>query len=206
MARSNDRRRVSNDRRHVLIACAVAAALLHGASHAQPATRQPATAELAQTGSPDARRAGAEQRSDDDAEQRLGDGAERRYGDDDAAARRSDADAERRPSEALVTPLLTKSLDGIDGKEVSMSVVEYAPGGASPPHRHNADVFVYVLEGSVVMQVAGDEAVTLKAGQTFHESPADIHAVSRNASSTEPARFLAVLVKEEGAPATLPLE
>lgn len=86
-----------------------------------------------------------------------------------------------------------------------MVLVEYGPGGATPPHRHNADVLVYVLEGTVVMQVAGGEEVTLKAGQTFEESPTDIHTVSRNASSTEPAKFLAVLVKDEGAPATLPV-
>ena len=109
-------------------------------------------------------------------------------------------------ADASVTPVLTKPLAGIDGKEVSMAVVEYGPGGASPPHRHNANVFVYVLEGSVVMQVAGGEEVTLTAGQTFYESPADIHAVSRNASDTEPAKILAILVKEEGAPTTVPAD
>lgn len=104
----------------------------------------------------------------------------------------------------LVTPVLTMPLAGAPGKEVSMSVVEYAPGAASPPHRHNADVFVYVLEGTVIMQVEGGERATLTAGQTFHELPTDIHAVSRNASDTEPAKILAILVKEEGAPATVP--
>jgi len=108
-------------------------------------------------------------------------------------------------AEGHVTPLLTKPLAGVPGKEVSMVLVEYGPGGATPPHRHNADVLVYVLEGTVVMQVAGSEEVTLKAGQTFEESPTDIHTVSRNASSTEPAKILAVLVKDEGAPATLPV-
>lgn len=119
---------------------------------------------------------------------------------DTAAA--SDAAA----SDARVTPLLTEPLVGIPGKEVSISVVEYAPGGASPPHRHNANVFVYVLEGEVEMQVAGGERVTLTEGETFREVPADIHTVSRNASSTRPARFLAILVKDEGAPATEPAD
>jgi len=114
--------------------------------------------------------------------------------------------AQPQASDANVTPLLAKPLVGIEGKEVSMSVVEYAPGGASPPHRHNANVFVYVLEGSVVMQVEGGEEVTLTAGQTFYETPSDIHAVSRNASETEPAKILAFLVKDEGAPATIPAE
>ena len=123
-----------------------------------------------------------------------------------SAHAQAQAQPAERSAEAIVTPLLTKALAGIDGKEVSMAVVEYGPGGASPAHRHNADVFVYVLEGSVVMQVAGGEEVTLTAGQTFYESPDDIHAVSRNASDTEPAKILAVLVKEEGAPTTVPVE
>lgn len=106
---------------------------------------------------------------------------------------------------ATVTQLLTQPLAGVPGKEVSMVSVAYAPGGASPAHRHHADVFVYVLEGAVVMQVDGAEPVTLKAGQTFHESPDDVHRVSRNASDTEPAKLLAVLVKDAGAPATVPV-
>jgi len=116
-------------------------------------------------------------------------------------------DAGHTPSrETTVTPLLTQPLAGIDGKEGSLVLVEYAPGAASPAHRHDADVFVYVLEGRVVMQVAGGEEVTLTAGETFHESPSDVHVVSRNASDTEPARILAFLVKEEDAPATVPVE
>lgn len=115
------------------------------------------------------------------------------------------ADTPPPSADALVTPLLTVPLAGAPGKELSMSVVEYGPGGESPPHRHDADVFVYVLAGAVVMQVEGGQQVTLTAGQTFHETPTDIHAVSRNASSTEPARFLAILVKREGAPATVPV-
>jgi quercetin dioxygenase-like cupin family protein len=103
-----------------------------------------------------------------------------------------------------VTPLVTKDLAGIPGKEGSMLTVEYAPGASSAIHRHNASVFVYVLEGSVVMQVKGGKEVTLGPGQTFYESPADIHTVSKNASATKPAKFLVFMVKEKGTPATVP--
>jgi quercetin dioxygenase-like cupin family protein len=106
--------------------------------------------------------------------------------------------------EAKVTPLMTKELSGIDGKEARMVTVEYAPGGFSAEHRHNAHTFVYVLEGSVVMQVKGGKEVTLGPGQTFYESPEDVHSVSRNASTTKPARFLVFFVKQTGAPATAP--
>jgi quercetin dioxygenase-like cupin family protein len=105
---------------------------------------------------------------------------------------------------AKVTPLLTKPLAGIAGKEGLMVVVEYPPGVASAAHRHNANTFVYVLEGSVVMQVAGGQEMTLTAGQTFYESPSDVHTVSRNASNSKPAKILVLLVKDVGAPATLP--
>jgi quercetin dioxygenase-like cupin family protein len=111
--------------------------------------------------------------------------------------------------EAKVTPLITKDLAGITGKagsaekEGSMVTVEYAPGASSSEHRHNAHTFVYVLEGSVVMQVKGGKEVTLGPGQTFYESPDDIHTVSKNASSTKPAKFLVFFVKDKGAPATV---
>ena len=105
---------------------------------------------------------------------------------------------------AKVTPLLTKPLAGIDGKEGVMLTVEYPPGVASASHRHNANTFVYVLEGSVVMQVKGGQEVTLTAGQTFYESPSDIHSVSRNASDSKPAKILVMFVKDAGAPATAP--
>jgi quercetin dioxygenase-like cupin family protein len=106
--------------------------------------------------------------------------------------------------EAKVTPLLTKNLAGIPGKEGSMLTVEYAPGASSAIHRHNANTFVYVLEGSVVMQVKGGKEVTLGPGQTFYESPEDIHTVSKNASATKPAKFLVFFVKEKDAPGTVP--
>ena len=106
--------------------------------------------------------------------------------------------------DAKVTPLMSKDLAGIAGKEGSMNVVEYPPGGSSAEHRHNAHTFVYVLEGSVVMQVKGGKEVTLGPGQTFYESPDDIHTVSKNASKTAPAKFLVFFVKDKGTPATVP--
>jgi len=106
-----------------------------------------------------------------------------------------------------VTPLLSRDLTGIGGKEGAMMTVEYAPGTpADPVHRHNAQVFVYVLEGSVVMQVQGAAPVTLHPGQTFYEGPDDIHLVGRNASTTEPAKFLAFFVKDKGAPVLVPVQ
>jgi len=103
-----------------------------------------------------------------------------------------------------VTPLLTKELTGIPGKEGSMLTVEYPPGASSPIHRHNAHVFVYVLEGAVIMQVRGGAEVRLTQGQTFYESPNDIHVVSKNASTTEPAKFIVFSVKDIGAPILVP--
>jgi len=105
-----------------------------------------------------------------------------------------------------VTPLLSKVLADVPGKEVVMITVEFAPGGADAVHRHNAHGFVYVLEGSVVMQVKGGKQVTLTTGQTFTEGPDDIHIVGRNASSTKPAKILAFLVKNKDAPALVPVE
>ncbi|HEU4618980.1 MAG TPA: cupin domain-containing protein [Gammaproteobacteria bacterium] len=112
--------------------------------------------------------------------------------------------AQQAGAAAAPKPLLTKPLAGIEGKEGLMLTVDIPPGGDSPPHRHNANTFVYVLEGSVVMQVAGQPAVTVSKGQTFYESPTDVHTVSRNASKTEPARILVFMVKDQGAPVTVP--
>jgi quercetin dioxygenase-like cupin family protein len=106
--------------------------------------------------------------------------------------------------QAKVTPLVSKDLTGIPGKEGTMITVEYAPGATDPVHRHNAHVFVYVLDGSVVMQVKGGREVTLGPGETFYESPQDVHVVSRNASKTQRAKFLVFFVKDKGAPALVP--
>jgi quercetin dioxygenase-like cupin family protein len=108
--------------------------------------------------------------------------------------------------DAKVTPLMTQQLAGIPGKEATMLTVEYAPGASSAEHRHNAHTFVYVLEGAVVMQVMGGKEVTLGPGQTFYESPEDVHTVSRNASATKPAKFLVIFVKQKGAPINVPAE
>jgi quercetin dioxygenase-like cupin family protein len=105
-----------------------------------------------------------------------------------------------------VKQIMSKVLADIPGKEVSMITVEYPPGGSDPVHRHNAHAFVYVLEGSVVMQLKGGEEVTLGPGQTFYEGPEDIHVVGRNASNTRRAKFVVVLVKDKGAPLLVPLK
>ena len=105
-----------------------------------------------------------------------------------------------------VDVLFSQELLDIQDKSGQMLTVTFAPGEASGQHRHNAHTFVYVLEGSVVMQVRGGEAVTLTAGQTFYENPDDIHSVSRNASDTEPAKILVFFVKETDAPVTIPVE
>ena len=98
--------------------------------------------------------------------------------------------------------LMTRDLAGIPGKEGIVLTVEFAPGESGKPHRHDANVFVYVLEGAVRMQVKGGPAVTLHAGQTYYESPSDIHTVSENASKTEPAKILVFIVKDKGTPVT----
>ena len=108
--------------------------------------------------------------------------------------------------EAKVTELMSKDLPDFPGKEGLMITVEYPPGSSDPVHRHYADAFVYVLEGSIVMQVKGGKEVTLTPGQTFYEGPNDIHVVGRNASSTKPARFVVFLIKKKGAPVLVPVQ
>ena len=108
------------------------------------------------------------------------------------------------PKDAKVTSLLPKDLTDFPGKEGLMITVEYPPGGSDPIHRHNAHAIVYVLEGSIVMQVRGGKEVTLTPGQTFYEGPSDVHVVGRNASQTKPAKFVVFLVKDQGAPVLVP--
>jgi quercetin dioxygenase-like cupin family protein len=105
-----------------------------------------------------------------------------------------------------VTRLMTRDLPDVPGKEGMMETVAFAPGEVSQPHRHNADLFVYVLEGSVITQVKGGVAQTVHAGEVFYESPTDLHIVSRNASETQPAKLLVFYVKVKGAPPTVLLE
>lgn len=105
-----------------------------------------------------------------------------------------------------VTPLLTKDIPEFPGKEVEMITVEYAPGAVDPIHRHNAQVFVYVLEGNVIMQVRGGAQQELGPGQTFYEGPNDVHTVGRNASKTRPAKFLVFFIKDKNAPILTPVQ
>ena len=106
--------------------------------------------------------------------------------------------------ELKVTQLLSKDLTDLPSKEGLMITVEYAPGSSDPIHRHNAHGFIYVLQGSVVMQVKGGKEITLTPGQSFYESPNDVHVVGRNASKTKPAKFVVFFVKDKGAPVLVP--
>jgi quercetin dioxygenase-like cupin family protein len=107
--------------------------------------------------------------------------------------------------EAKVTEVLSKDFSNIPGKQGLMITVEYPPGASDPVHRHNAHGFIYVLEGSIVMQVKGGKEVTLTPGQSFYEGPNDIHTVGHNASQTKPAKFVVFLVKDKGAPVLIPV-
>ena len=104
-----------------------------------------------------------------------------------------------------VATVMSRDLTDVPGKEVLMITVEYPPGWSDPVHRHDAHAFIYVLEGSIVMQVKGGEEVTLTPGQSFYEGPEDVHAVGRNASTTRPAKFLVVFVKDKGSPILVPV-
>ena len=108
--------------------------------------------------------------------------------------------------DAQVTSLMSKDLPECPGKEGLMITVVYPPGSSDPIHRHDAHAFVYMLEGSVVMQLKGGKEITLTPGQTFYEGPNDIHTVGRNASTTKPAKFIVVLVKNKDAPVLLPVK
>src|SRR5262245_34243460 len=110
------------------------------------------------------------------------------------------------PPQAQVTPLTSKDLPDFAGKEVLMITVEYPPGSVDPIHRHNAHAFIYVLEGSIIMQVKGGKEVTLTPGQTFYEGPDDIHVVGKNASTTKPAKFIVFFIKDKGAPVLVPAQ
>lgn len=106
--------------------------------------------------------------------------------------------------DAKVTPLMSKDIAEVPSKEGLMLTVVYPPGASDPVHRHNAHAFLYVLEGSIVMQLNGGKEITLTPGQTFYEGPNDIHTVGRNASRTKPAKFVVFLVKDKGAPVLVP--
>ena len=114
------------------------------------------------------------------------------------------ASAQQTPPQAIVTSLMSKALVDYPGKEALVVTVDYPPGAADPVHRHDAHAFVYVLEGSIVMGVRGSESVTLTPGQTFYEGPNDVHIIGHNASTTRPAKFLVVLLKNRDAPVAMP--
>ena len=108
------------------------------------------------------------------------------------------------PKEAKLMELMSKDLADLPGKEGLMLLIEYPPGSSDPIHRHNAHGFIYLLEGSIIMQVRGGKEVTLTPGQTFYEGPEDVHVVGRNASQTKPAKFVVVFLKNKGAPVLVP--
>jgi quercetin dioxygenase-like cupin family protein len=108
--------------------------------------------------------------------------------------------------ELAIATAMTKDLAGVPGKDVVMFTVQFPPGWADPVHRHDGQGFIYVLEGSIVMQVKGGKEVTLTPGQSFYEGPNDVHVVGRNASTTAPAKFLVVLIKGKGAPLLVPVK
>jgi uncharacterized protein YbjT (DUF2867 family)/quercetin dioxygenase-like cupin family protein len=124
----------------------------------------------------------------------------------DSSTDKSKVPATTEPKEAKVTQLFSKDLTDLPGKEGLMLLIEYPPGSKDPIHRHNAHGFIYVLEGSIIMQVRGGKEMTLTPGQTFYEGPEDIHVVGRNASETKPAKFVVVFVKDKGAPVLVPVK
>jgi quercetin dioxygenase-like cupin family protein len=119
-----------------------------------------------------------------------------------AAGDHATAAAPPNKEDATVAALMSRDVLGTSDKEAVMLTVAYGPGGSSLPHRHDAQVFVYVLEGSLTMQVDGSAPVTISAGQTFYESPDDVHRLSMNASQTEPAKILVFMIKKKGSPGT----
>jgi quercetin dioxygenase-like cupin family protein len=108
--------------------------------------------------------------------------------------------------DVTVRSLVSRDLAGVPGRELSLITVEYPPGGSDPVHTHDAQAVVYVLEGSIVMQVKGGDPVTLNPGETFYEAPDDVHIVGRNASRSAPARFLVFLVKNKNKPVLTPVQ
>jgi quercetin dioxygenase-like cupin family protein len=128
------------------------------------------------------------------------------YASPDKRAMLSHVEQGAAPPRASISPLLLNEIEGAGTKEAALLLVEFPPGSVDPIHRHNALVYVYMLEGSVVMQVRGGPEVTLKPGQTFMEKPSDIHVVGRNASKVKPAKFLAYFVKDKGTPPVVPAE
>ena len=104
-----------------------------------------------------------------------------------------------------VSVLMKQPLADMAGKLATMLTVAYAPGAASDPHVHPGSVFAYVLEVTVVTQLEGEQPVTYTKGQSWYESPKKPHMVSRNASVTEPAKLLVLLLSQEGEALKVPV-
>ena len=102
--------------------------------------------------------------------------------------------------------VLQRDLPDVDVKDWSITAVEltYAPGESSAAHRHPGITIVYVLEGEIRSQVGEGPETTYRAGQMFLEAPNQLHGVSRNASDSQPAKFLAMLLAPKGKPLTTP--
>jgi quercetin dioxygenase-like cupin family protein len=111
------------------------------------------------------------------------------------------------PKGAKAKTAFTGKLPALDAQHLTATVLEvtHAPGGSSTAHRHPCPVIGYVLEGAVRMQVKGQEEKVYRPGDTFFESPGDVHAVSANVSQDQPARFLAFFVCDRETPLTVPV-
>jgi len=106
------------------------------------------------------------------------------------------------PPRSVGKDLMVKELPDLAGKEALVRANTYPPGSSNPPHRHDAHVFLHILEGQLIVQLKGGQPVTLNAGDTYYEAPSDIHVMSRNPSATVPVKALIFMVKDKGAPAT----
>jgi quercetin dioxygenase-like cupin family protein len=102
--------------------------------------------------------------------------------------------------------LMTKDLADFPGKEALVYLIDYPPGTNNLPHRHDAHVFLHILSGQLNAQVKGGELTVLNPGDTYYESPNDIHIVSRNPSSTTPAKAILFMVHNKGAALSTPVK
>jgi quercetin dioxygenase-like cupin family protein len=124
-----------------------------------------------------------------------------------ASSRQALAQAPAGPAPTPRPPVFVHDLPNItmDGWEVTVSYVDYAPGRVGAAHRHPGFVLAYVLEGAVIARISGQgEERAYTAGQMFYEQPGATHEVSKNASQTEPARLLAMIFAKKGSTLTVP--
>jgi quercetin dioxygenase-like cupin family protein len=129
-----------------------------------------------------------------------------------AAGRLADARTQTAPATPPATPpppVFRHDLPDVtmDGWEVTVSYVDYAPGRVGAAHRHPGFVLAYVLEGAVIAKISGQgDEKTYTAGQMFYEQPGATHEVSKNASQTQPARLLAMIFAKKGSTLTTPVQ